>query len=225
MTLLRRDRELRRLAFRPLRASLLAFIAVCVAVTLLLNSLFTRMAEAVGLDPGPVAGVLGFLGALAVSGVLFVGLASVVGSLFLDRLTRETEARITGTVPGQPAFGVQLGDTVKRLIFSLVMALLTLVAGFVVPVAGPILVAGYTTTVDATGGSFLRRGIGLGRQMGRVFQLPGMFGFLLIAGLLSLVPFLNVFALPLTMTAAAIMAAHGLGQKALDKPPRFMDTI
>ncbi|RYG46020.1 EI24 domain-containing protein [bacterium] len=227
LALLRRDAELRKLALRPMWASLLVFLVVFGLTIWLLAGLVTGLMTSLGV--GALAGPLGVLAAIvavvALSGMLFLTISSLVGSVFWDRLSRETEARVTGQFLPDPPLAAQVGDTFKRVLFSLGMALLSLCSGFLIPIAGPIAIAGFTATVDATGGSFFRRGIGLGGQLRRVLRLPGAIGFLIVAGVLSLVPFLNVAALPLTMTAGALMAARGLISQALDKPSGFVDTI
>lgn len=210
---------------KPTWLSLLVFVLVFAFVAYMLIGLLVGISKNNGWELGPLPTILGLLGTLALSGVLFMAVASVVGSVFWDRLTRETETRVTGQSLADPPMSAQISDTLKRLVFSIGMALLSLCLGFVIPVAGPVAIAGYTATVDATGGSFLRRRIGLGAQLGRVLRLPGAFTFVVIAGVLSVVPLLNVFTLPLTMTAGALMAANGLGGNPLDKMSGNRDTI
>jgi uncharacterized protein involved in cysteine biosynthesis len=47
----------------------------------------------------------------------------------------------------------------------------------------------------------------LGGQFGRVFRLRGWLTFLLLGGLLTLLPFINVLLLPVMVAAGTIMVA------------------
>ena len=80
--------------------------------------------------------------------------------------------------------------------------------GFIIPVVGPLLIAGYVATLDVTASAFARRGFLLKAQRKRFFQLKGWPVFLLIAGVFTLLPFVNAILLPILVAAGTLMVAR-----------------
>ncbi len=139
---------------------------------------------------------------------LFTLLAGVFGGLIFDRLSlavEEIEAARTGTsgaVPRQTLpFRAALGDSVARLFCNVLLGGGALALGVVLgPVAG-VCVAAVVGLLDCTAPAHARRGRTLGAQSafmrGALRRAPvRTLSFALVAGLLSLAPFVGVFFLP-----------------------------
>lgn len=201
-------RRLRRYAWQPLLGALLLWIALFAAglwwvegeVAALIHAR-NRIADL--LVGAGYAVVWYFVGT-----AVFLALAAILGSFAWDRLTGEVERLIAGEAAPEPSIALRTADAAVRIVFTLGMAVLGLCCN-VVPVVGGVLVAGVVGLFDFTASAYLRRGVSLFGQFGRVFRLPGWFEFLVVSGVLSLVPVVNVLLLPVMAAAGAIMVIRG----------------
>lgn len=149
--------------------------------------------------------------------VLFPFVFYLLGSAFLgvvfDPLSRETERELGGELPRCPLGFWQLAaDTVKRLLLNgAILALALALGGVLGPIAG-VLGAGLVSLLDYTSPAFLRRGSTLGPQARRLLTKPDTetLTFALVAGLLSLVPFLGLFIAPGLVVGGTLLARRRL---------------
>jgi CysZ protein len=133
---------------------------------------------------------------------LFTMLVGIFTPVFFDRLSLAVEETVNAgePVPNQPPPLPRLiGDTLSRLLLNLSLTVLALLLSFGLHL-GPLpwfFVAGIIGVLDFTAPAFLRRGILLGGQWKLLFSAGGsVWGFMLIASLISLLPLIGVFFLP-----------------------------
>jgi uncharacterized protein involved in cysteine biosynthesis len=212
LRLIGRNRQLWRYIIQPLLISAGVFVLVVLGGYFLIVPPLTGFLASRGLDAN-ISSVAGFLVYAIVwffiAGIVFIAIASFLSSLLWDRLSTEVEELVTGTsVQRTPPTPVVLTDAFTRLLLTLSMAVLALCAN-VIPVVGPAAIAGFVGTLDYTANAYIRRNILLGQQRGLVFRLPGWPGFYLIAGIITLIPVVNLFMLPVMVTAGTIMVARG----------------
>ncbi|MBC8135991.1 MAG: hypothetical protein H8F28_08915, partial [Fibrella sp.] len=125
----------------------------------------------------------------AFAGVIFEPL-----SLAVERVVRGTDTADIAPLSGSAAFG----DTVARLVLSVMLALLSFGLGFVLgPVPG-ILTASIIGLLDYTSPIYARRGKTLGPQWRDLFGALNArtVTFALAAGFVSLIPIVGVLMLP-----------------------------
>lgn len=212
LRLIGRNRRLWRYITQPLLISAAVFVLVVLGGYFLIVPPLTGFLSNRGLDAN-ASSVAGFLVYAIVwffiAGIVFIAIASFLSSLLWDRLSTEVEELVTGTsVQQTPPTPVVLKDAVMRLLLTLSMAVFALCAN-VIPVVGPAAIAGFVGTLDYTANAYIRRNVLLGRQRGLVFRLPGWPSFYLIAGIITLIPVVNLFMLPVMVTAGTIMVAKG----------------
>lgn len=203
-----------RYVVQPLVASMGVFAVLAVlAYFVLLNPVRAGLAR-VGLptEASTTLGTFVVVGAVLVVGAfLYIAVTTFLSSLLWDRLSSEVEREIGVAVTDRtPPFAVVMADSVRRTLFALVMSLVGLCLASI-PVVGPLLVTGLLGTLDYTGPAYVRRGILFREQRRRVFRLPGVAGFYGVAGVVALVPFVNLLFLPFLVTAGTIMVAKGEG--------------
>lgn len=168
-----------------------------------------------GVDGGLLAAILYFTIAAVLGIWLFLAVVAVISSLVWERLTAEIERLIGSTVSATPiGCGMAVVDTIQRLIFTLLMAIVAIVAGSVIPIIGAPIIAGVVGLFDFTASAFLRRGVTLPGQFSRVFKLKGWASFVLAAGFLTVIPVVNVLSLPLLVAGATIMVVRSSSQEA-----------
>lgn len=209
--LIGRHPRLWRYIVQPLLVSALVFVLVVVAGYFLIVPPVGRLLTGWGL-PANASSAVGFLAYVGVwffiAGIVFIAIASFFSSILWDRLSIEVEELVVGSaIQRSPSNSVVLMDSAKRLLLTLCMAILALCAT-VVPVVGPALVAGFIGTLDYTANAYIRRNILLGGQRKLVFRVPGWTGFYLVAGIITLLPLVNLLMLPVMVTAGTIMVAR-----------------
>jgi uncharacterized protein involved in cysteine biosynthesis len=143
---------------------------------------------------------------ILLSGITFLPVATLLGSFVWDQLSQEVEQLVAGSCPISPFSRREMTrDAVGRFLFGLLLSLLAVMAGFCLPVLGPLLVSGYVGMLDFTAPSMTRRGFLLRTQRSGLRRLRGSIGFFAIAGLLTLIPIVNVITFPLMVAAGSIM--------------------
>jgi CysZ protein len=211
LVLFRRHPRLWTYVAGPLVWTLGLFLAVLVIGYFIFVPPIAHLLTSLGL--GDSASSLGTVVYLIVwfflSGIFYLAALSFLSSLLWDRLSEEVEIAAFG---GAPQFRhrktTTVADSVRRLIFSLALAFVAFFVGFIIPVVGPLLIAGYVATLDVTASAFARRGFLLKAQRKRFFQLKGWPVFLLIAGVFTLLPFVNAILLPILVAAGTLMVAR-----------------
>lgn len=217
--LIGKNPRLWRYIVQPLIISAFVFLLVVFAGYFLIVPPVSRLLVGWGV-PGDASSVVGFIAYVGVwffvAGIVFIAIASFFSSILWDRLSVEVEELVVGhAILRSPPNSVVLQDSFKRLLLTLCMAVLSLCAT-VIPVIGPALVAGYVGTLDYTANAYIRRNLLLAQQRKVVFRLPGWAGFYAVAGVITLLPVVNLMMLPVMVTAGTIMVARA---EAREKPP------
>jgi CysZ protein len=164
---------------------------------------------------GWLAGALGGLGAVVLAFLLFLPMASVVGSLFADRIASAVERRFyPGLPPARPApFAQQAWDGVALGLRVLAWQIATLLMLLIPPLAPIAVPAGWLISAWSVGrGMFMAVAM---RRMDRPHAAAAYAGLrptVLAQGALmavtSLVPLLNLFV-PVLGTAAMVHVVLG----------------
>ncbi len=185
--------------WKPLLAALAVYVALGAGVWLLVVPLLIRRLPW-GSGAEWLAGILVSLLILALWLLLFsyafVLLSSLFSSFLWDRLTEQVEILDGGGAPAVPLpRSALILDALKRLALALCVGMLAFGCAFVTGPFAPLLAAALLGLLDFTAPAYLRRGRTLGAQWSRVFRRSSL-GFALTAGLLSLLPVVNVLLLP-----------------------------
>lgn len=201
LALFRREKGLWRFALRPLLWAALAYAIV----VLLTAGLGERIGEAIaGTAGGAIGAAAGFVLTVALGGSIYLALLGLISGFGFERLSIETERQAFGYAAGQPISPIRgLADGIVRGLLAGALGLVGLCLSGTVVV--PWLIAALLALLDATAPALLRRGVGLGRQIGVVLRLPGALPFALIAGAIVLVPVVNVLALPILVVAGTLL--------------------
>jgi uncharacterized protein involved in cysteine biosynthesis len=197
--------------FKPMAWSALLYLLLVFVGYWLVVPPLQRLFEGWGLGSiGTALGFVIYVGAwFFLSGMVFLALVSFLSSLMWDRLSAEVETLVTGTAPSaRVPVADQLADSVKRTLLALTLSVAALLSGFCIPLVGPVLAAAYLGLLDFTAPAFVRRGKLLRQQRPELKLLTKRHEFGLVAGLCSIVPFLNVFMLPILVAAGTIMVAR-----------------
>jgi uncharacterized protein involved in cysteine biosynthesis len=204
-----RDRSLRRYIIGPLLASGAVFLILLIlAYFLFVPPLAAGMARlGLSAEQSSLLGTATFLFLVVfVSGVLYIAIAGFLSALLWDRLSLEVEKRTVGSAPeGSLSKSEVLADSFVRLLFSVAFGLIGTCCGWILFAIPGILIAGYIGLLDFTAPAFLRRNVTLGKQMRLLFKLDQSPTFLVAAGLLSLVPFVNVLVMPALVAGGTLM--------------------
>lgn len=195
----------------PLVWTLSLFLLVLVAGYFIFVPPIAHGLESMGLGHGSAS-----LGTAAyvivwffVSGIVYLAVISFLSSLLWDKLSEEIEYLVNGYAPMQRhKRSKMVADSLKRILFALFMAILAFGCGSIIPIIGPILIAGYVATLDVTAPAFARRGYLFKAQRKRFFKLKGWPAFLVLAGVFTLIPFLNAILIPIMVAAGTIMVAR-----------------
>ena len=203
IALFRRERGLWRYALRPMGWAALAYLAV----VLLTAGVGERIGEALaGRTGGLFGAAAGLVLTVVLGGAIYLALVALISGFGFDRLSVEVEQRAFGRSVGEPVgFARGLPDGVARFLLATTLGLVGLcLSGTVV---APWLIASLLVLLDTTAPSLLRRGFGLFRQLGVLRRVPGSLSYALIAGLIVLVPVVNVLALPILVAAGTLLVA------------------
>jgi uncharacterized protein involved in cysteine biosynthesis len=209
VALFREHRHLRAYAIKPWLWSTLVFLGVVVLGYFLLVPPLQRMVAGYGQFAQTFITILYFITWIFISGIVFLALTSFLGSFIWDKLSIEVE-RLIGVQPQtyEPPRVTQISESVKRGVLALCLAALGFGCGFVLPVVAPALVAGYVALLDFTASGFSRRRMSLRAQMRNLKKLNGWQPFLVVGGILTLIPIVNALALPIMVAAGTIMVAR-----------------
>lgn len=204
-----REPRLWRYVWRPVVLAAILFVGLFAAG-------FWVLSRSIG-DGGPLGQIAAALVLVVVvyfaGTAAFLTIAAILGSFAWDRLTREVEILTVGhAADTKLSGGAVAADTVLRLLFTLALGLCGMCCGIVVPVVGGAVFAGAAGLFDCTASAYLHRGVTLSGQLRQAPRLPGWTGFAAICGLATLVPLLNVLALPILVAGGTIMVARAEGR-------------
>lgn len=205
------DRRLRAYVVRPMLLGALAFIVVIVVAYLITVPLMSGLADRLGAGSfaQAIATVAFVVTVILLSGSLYLAIVSLLSGLLWDKLSLMVEREKMGTAPEASYSSSQAwSDSIRRAMLAGLAGVTALCCGW--PTAGvlPVLLAGYVGLLDYTSPAYLRRGMFLRDQRKRVFKLKSAREFFLVAGLVTLVPVLNVIMLPALVAGATLMVAR-----------------
>jgi|GEM_PF-1112381 len=209
-----RDPRRGRYLLVPWLWSTLIFLAVVVvgylAVVPWLQSL---LAPRESWSSGPLRALVAFLYFVLwifIAGFVFLTITAITSSFLWEGLSAAVEESLTGSVA--PRSGLSKGrlamDSLGRLAFVVVISVVSLIAGWFIPIVAPVILAGWVGVLDYTAPAFLRYNRTVGMQWPVAMRMKGWFGFQLAAGFLTLLPVVNVFCLPLMVAGGTVMAVR-----------------
>lgn len=202
--MIRESKRLRTYFWRPVWIGLPLYMALAATIHWLMLPPVRSWLMSFGI-PDWLATVLYFLIYSLVAGTIFIAVLSATSSFFWDTLSAETEREVTGApLRKTPSFWSQLVQVPGRFLFGILTAICMLISG-IVPVVGPVMMGGWVTMIDATASPFALRGKKLRHQLGEVPQLPEFAMTLMLAGMFSLVPIINVLVLPFFVITGTLM--------------------
>ncbi len=151
-----------------------------------------------------------FLIWLVIAGFVFLLITSITSSFLWDELSQKVEESITGQAGRKSTLtnGRIISDSISRGVFSIFIAIMSLLCGLVVPFVIPVLFAGWLGVLDYSSSYFLRHDRTVGQQWPVATKMKGWFGFQIGAGLLSLLPLVNVLMLPALVAGGTAMAVR-----------------
>ncbi|PRB03745.1 EI24 domain-containing protein [Microbacterium sp. MYb64] len=168
-------------------------------------------------------GIVVFIAAAVLSGLVFTALTLTIGDPFYQRIWREVERSLGGGEPtGETGFWSTVGEGLRLILLGALVALLTLVLGFIPLVGGVlasvvgVLLSGRLLARELTGRAFDARGLDhdarlrlLGAGRARVL------GFGVATQLCFMVPLGAVVTMPAAV-AGSTMLARALTDRAVD---------
>lgn len=205
------DRSMWRYVIVPMLWSALLYVAIVVGGYFLVVPLFERWLTQLGAgDYARAAGsaIYAVLW-LFLSGVVFLSVAGMMSSLFWDGLSRRIEEKAFGSAPeAKHRMAIVAADSMQRMVFSIFAAVFAVLLGWCFFGIVGVVLAGWLGLYDYTACAFLRRGVTFSKQMGMAFRCKGWAGFALVAGLLTLLPFVNVLMLPSLVAGGTLLCAE-----------------
>ncbi len=199
-----------RFIVQPMLVALGAFVSIAALVFWLVVPWVSQRVESVaGSLLGWATFGLSTLVFVLSSGFLFLLLVSFFSSTMWEKLSLEVELIATGNrVESKLPISTIIADNVARGLLAVMLTAISLCCGWILFGIPAILMAGYLGLHDYTAAAYLRRGLTFGDQRERVFKLHGWVGFLLLAGVLTLLPVVNVLMLPCLVAGGTLMVAE-----------------
>ncbi|MCE4025371.1 EI24 domain-containing protein [Microbacterium sp. Au-Mic1] len=166
-------------------------------------------------------GIVLFVAATVLSGLVFTALTLTIGDPFYQRIWRGVESSLGGEEPtGETGFWSTVGEGLRLIGLGVLVALFTLLLGFIPLVGGPlatvvgVLLSGRLLARELTGRAFDARGLGhddrlrlLGSGRARVL------GFGVATQLCFMIPLGAVITMPAAV-AGSTMLARALTERA-----------
>lgn len=202
------NRELRREIWRPLLQSVLLSIGVVIVVAILLGSfLNSRMPQNFS---GPLGFILGTIAAvLLFQPVFFLGSVMLSANRWAS-ISLKVEDQVTrGPIPmDKLSRGQIIQDMVFRLVSGFTFAIISLVIGTIFTPWVGMIFASFAATFDVAGPAYARRGKIFPGHVMQEITSRGYLSFWAGCWLLSLIPIVNLLALPGMVAGATILVAH-----------------
>lgn len=207
-------KSLRGYVWRPLVTALLAATAAVLLTAVLAATVLSPwLAARFNWDPtwGRWAlAALGMVASVFLFSPAFFTVAVLASALKWEGLSREVEEmRFPAPTPDHRlSFRQALFDSWRRMPFGIVAGLISMVLSFFgLFWLGALLVA-FFATFDVTGPAFARRRVLFPGQVGPTLKCPGYFTFWLGCWALTLVPIVNILALPAMVAGGTLMVAE-----------------
>lgn len=216
-----RTPRLRSLALWPLAITLILYIGLTLfGATFVIDFLIEHLPiNRSGLEESLIrliAWIVWFL----LAPLLFITIVSVFYGLLFEPLSRAVEETVAPgeTIPDyRPGVLAQIQDTIGRLLLNGFLTAVALALSAFLNL-GPlfwILAAGLMELMDFSASAFQRRGLLLGGQFRTLFSsMRGTVPFIIIAGLLTMIPFIGVFFLPGLAAGATLLT-----RRVMNSPP------
>lgn len=209
-----REAKLRHYVWKPLIISigiyLLMFCAGCWVAGASIASLFNSWGWYD--EAGTWIGRVLFLVLMYfVSVPIFVMLSTVVSGQWWEKLARELEEHMTGNDPGEPQLSVteRATDIVFRVIVSVIISIGALVGGFFCLGIPAVILTGIVVLFDFTAPAYANRSLIAPMQMVQALRIKRWPIFVVVGGLIAVVPLLLVAALPGLVSVGTAMVASG----------------
>ncbi len=144
------------------------------------------------------------------AGFVFITITSFTSSFLWDDLSQKVEEKLTGRPAPQSSLKTSrvVSDSLSRGAFAIAMTFASLFCGWLIPIVGPVLIAGWLGVLDYTSPTFIRYNRTVGQQWPVATRMKGWFGFQLLAGALTLLPVVNVLLLPVMVAGGTVMAVR-----------------
>ncbi len=171
-----------------------------------------------------LAGVAIVVGFTFLAIISYTALALAIGDPFYERISQRVEARYgdsgsTANLPWWKELARSVGEAVRLLTFSVLVAVLVFLVGLI-PVVGQVaapviggVVGGWALALELTGIPFARRGLRL-RQRRRMLRRYGWLsmGFGVAVFVCFLIPFGAVLVMPAAVAGGTLLTRHVHGQ-------------
>lgn len=197
-------------AWGPVIATVLLYVGLLVVLQVSLKPVIDRIAPDSGVFSSlPIIGSIAvFLLWLVAANFVVIAISSLFSGLLWGKLSLTVEQDMYGDAPD-----VRLGclpqakEFFWRLLQSVVAVLAVILFGWFGLVAGAVIV-GVLGVIEFSAPAYARRGVLYPAQL-RVTRLPAALGFGVGAGLLSLLPFVFVLAMPALVVGGTILCREG----------------
>lgn len=204
------DRSMWRYVLVPMLWSLLLYATIVVGGYFAIVPILETWIKQVG--AGEYARVVGsgvyLVLWIFLSGTVFLSVAGIMSSFFWDGLSKKVEIKVYGSVQElKHTLPIVFVDAVGRMFFSCFIAVFSLLLGFCCFGIVGVVLAAWLSLYDYTACAFLRRGVTFGKQFTLAYRCKGWPGFALGAGLLTLLPLINVLMLPALVAGGTLLCA------------------
>lgn len=201
------DRRLWPYIWKPMAAAGVIYVAILAIAYRLIVPAIEGVLRDRGL-PEFFAAIGFWLLAFFVSAMLYIGIAGVLSSLLWDKLSLEVERSVYGDAPVHDiGCAGNATDALGRGAFAIALTILSLIFGCLLPLLA-VPIVGLLGLYDYTANAFLRRQVAFISQLREAHRCEGAFGFLLVAGVLTLFPILNLLMLPAMVAGGTLMVAE-----------------
>ena len=219
--LMARDRSLWKYALKPLAMGAFVYICIVALGFIVVPALSAEVAARLGAqgDGGStIRSISAGLGAIVfglivwfASGFLYLTVTSLFSAFLWDKLNEEVEARLGILEPAIPVSSITLlTDSLVRLVLSIGVSVAGIIASWSCLAVGGILAAGWLGLHDYTSPAYLRRNQPIWIQLTAIYGRRGWLAFLLVSGMLTLIPLINVLCLPALVAAGTMLRAQKL---------------
>jgi CysZ protein len=165
-------------------------------------------------------GAVILVAALALSAAVFTALTLTIGDPFYQRIWRGVERSLGNEPTGESGFWSTLGEGLRLVLMGLLVALLTLLIGFIPVIGGVaasitgVLLNGRVLARELTGRAFDARGL-VGHSRSGMLRAgrARVIGFGVATQLCFLVPFGAIVAMPAAVAGSTLLA-HDLVRRA-----------
>lgn len=209
LNLVTQNRELWSTIWKPWLISALLFFAILIGGFLLWVPIAGNLAERWGVTRIVGTSIGTAVYAVVwwfVSGVVYLGLTGLASSLLWDKLSQKIELFERGVFArSAPSFGWQVYDTLIRLPFTIFIVFGSLLFGWFCFGIIAIGLAGWLGLFDYSACAYIRRNILFTKQFMVAPRAPGALGFILISGLITLMPVVNVLLLPAMVAGGTLL--------------------